>query len=168
MKLSRRDLLRGLAGAAGIAGTGLAVCGRARPSGRTGSIVGGADARGHRVRDGCRPVPEAWQDVTVAVLGGGVAGLSAAWALDRAGLGDFALLELEDAPGGSARSGSDAVTPYPWGAHYVPVPSPENRPLGALLDAVGAITRMDRNRHSVHAEDVLWRDAQERAFFRVE
>src|SRR5260370_16653278 len=111
MKLSRRDLLRGLAGAAGIAGTGLAVCGRARPSGPTGSIVGGAHARGHRVRDGFRPVPEAWQDVTVAVLGGGVAGLSAAWALDRPGLRDFALLELGDAPARTPRPGPHAVTP---------------------------------------------------------
>jgi len=40
--------------------------------------VGGAHARGHRVRDGFLPKPESWQDVTVAVLGGGVAGLSAA------------------------------------------------------------------------------------------
>ena len=168
MKLSRRDLLRGLAGAAGIAGTGLGACARVRTAGPTGSIVGGAHARGHRVRDGFRPVPEAWQDVTVAVLGGGVAGLSAAWALDRAGLGDFIVLELEDAPGGTARSGSDAVTPYPWGAHYVPVPSPENRPLVALLDEVGAIAGRDGQGRPVYAEDVLCRDPQERVFFRGE
>jgi phytoene dehydrogenase-like protein len=113
-------------------------------------------------------VPESWQDVTVAVLGGGVSGLSAAWALDRAGLGDFVILELEDTPGGTARSGADAVTPYPWGAHYVPVPSPENRPLVALLEEVGAVAGRDAHGHPVYAEDVLCRDPQERVFFRGE
>src|SRR4029079_3927039 len=111
MRLSLRDLLRGLAGAAGIAG---ASCSRRRRPPLTGSIVGGAHARGHRVRDGFRPEPETWQDVAGAVLGSGVAGLSPAWVLDRARLADFVVLELEDVAGGTARSGADAVTPYPW------------------------------------------------------
>src|SRR6185295_7016367 len=143
MRLSRRDLLRGLAGAAGLAGTGALSCAGGRTSGPTGAIVGGAHTRGHRVRDGFRPVPEGWREVTVAVIGGGVSGLSAAWALDRAGLSDPVLLQLEHTPARTERSGSDAVTPYPWGAHYVPVPSPENRPLVALLDDVGAIAGRD-------------------------
>src|SRR5258707_5371966 len=168
MRLSRRDLLRGLAGAAGMAGAGMTACARGRRPGPTGSIVGGAHARGHRVRDGFLPKPESWQDVTVAVLGGGVAGLSAAWALDRAGLRDFVVLELEDAPGGTARSGADAVTPYPWGAHYVPVPSPDNHPLIALLDEVGATSGRDGRGEPIYAEDVLCRDPQERVFFRGE
>jgi glycine/D-amino acid oxidase-like deaminating enzyme len=163
MRLSRRDLLRGLAGA-----TGMAACRTSRRSGPTGSIVGGAHARGHRVRDGFLPAPESWHDVTVAVLGAGVSGLSAAWMLDRGGLGDFVLLELEDAPGGTARSGTGAVTPYPWGAHYVPVPSPENRALVALLEEVGAIAGRNERGHPVYAEDVLCHDPQERVFFRGE
>src|SRR6266850_2587837 len=174
MRISRRDLLRGVAGVAGLtgvagaAGAGSAACTRARRHRPTGSIVGGAHARGHRVRDGFLPTPESWQDVAVAILGGGVAGLSAAWALDRAGLRDFVVLELEDTPGGTARSGADAVTPYPWGAHYVPVPSPDNRPLIALLDEVGAIAGRDERGQPIYAEDVLCRDPQERVFFRGE
>src|SRR5207245_6439067 len=104
MAFSRRDLLRGLAGL-GMAGTAAGCARGGRGRAITGGIVGGAHARGHRVRDGFRPVPESWRDVTVAVLGAGVAGLSAAWALDRAGLSDFAVLELEGAPGRPARSG---------------------------------------------------------------
>src|SRR5258706_7358305 len=168
MRLSRRDLLRGLAGAAGRAGAEAPGCARARRPGLTGSIVGGAHARGHRVRDGFLPRPESWQEVTVAVLGGGVAGLSGAWALARAGLRDLVVLELEDVPGGTARSGADAVTPYPWGAHYVPVPSPDNRPLIALLDEVGAIAGRDGRGQPIYAEDALCRDPQERVFFRGE
>jgi len=68
MRLSRRDLLRGLAGAAGLASAGVVSCVGRRPAGPTGAIVGGAHARGHRVRDGFRPVPESWRDVTVAVI----------------------------------------------------------------------------------------------------
>jgi glycine/D-amino acid oxidase-like deaminating enzyme len=169
MALSRRDLLRGLAGAS------LAACARpetatrrAGGSGPTGSIVGGAHRLGHRVRDGFLPAPGAWRDVTVAVLGGGVSGLTAAWALERGGLRDFVVLELEDAAGGTARSGADAVTPYPWGAHYVPVPAPDNRPLVTLLGEIGAVSGRDARGHPVYAEDVLCRDPQERVFFRGE
>jgi glycine/D-amino acid oxidase-like deaminating enzyme len=163
MTLSRRDLLRGLAGA------GMAACARPARRGRpTGSIVGGAHARGHRLRDGFRPKPESWRDVGVAVLGAGVSGLSAGWALDRAGLGDFVILELEDAPGGTARSGKGPLTPYPWGAHYVPVPAPDNHALVTLLQDVGAVTGRDSRGRPVYAEDALCRDPQERVFFRGE
>src|SRR4051812_19261288 len=103
MRLSRRDLLARVAGAAAAAGA--AGCATRRRPTITGAIVGGAHARGHRLRDGFRPEPGSWSDVGVAIVGAGVAGLSAAWALERAGLRDFTVLELEDAPGGTARSG---------------------------------------------------------------
>src|SRR5258706_14415991 len=98
MRLPRRDLLRGLAGAAGMAGAGMAACARARRPGLTGSIVGGAHARGHRVRDGFLPRPESWQDVTVAVLGGGVAGASPAWGPWRPGAPALRVVEQGEVP----------------------------------------------------------------------
>ena len=58
----------------------------------------------------------------MAILGAGVAGLSAAWRLHRRGVTDFTVLELEDRPGGTSRSGENAVSAFPWGAHYVPAP----------------------------------------------
>jgi glycine/D-amino acid oxidase-like deaminating enzyme len=166
MRVSRRDLLRGLAGAAGL--TGLSGCAPTRVRPITGRIVGGAHARGHRLRDGFAPAAESWSDVGVAIVGAGVAGLSTAWALDRAGVADLVVLELEDAPGGTARSGADAVTPFPWGAHYVPVPDPANRALVALLEEVGAVSGRDAAGRPVYAEDVLCRDPQERLFFHGE
>jgi glycine/D-amino acid oxidase-like deaminating enzyme len=108
--------------------------------------------------------PAATEDVGIAILGAGIAGLSAAWAFERAGVRDFALLELEDAPGGTARSGTGPVSPYPWGAHYGPVPTDDNRPLVALLDEVGAISGRDAAGKPVWAEQVLCRDPQERVF----
>jgi hypothetical protein len=50
--------------------------------------------------------------------------LSAAWRLRKAGLTDFALLEMEADAGGNARSGDNGATEFPWAAHYVPVPGP--------------------------------------------
>src|SRR5229473_2810586 len=72
-----------------------------------GEIVGASDAIGHRIRDGVSILPsrDQWQRVGVVIVGGGVAGLSAAWRLLKAGFDDFVLLELEQAPGGTARSG---------------------------------------------------------------
>lgn len=165
MGLSRRDLLRGLAG------LGLAACGTGRGGSGAliqGAIVGGSHRRGHRIREGFRPPPSRRETVAVAILGAGVAGLSAAWALDRAGFHDFLVLELEDAPGGTARAGVGPVTPYPWGAHYVPVPSPDNHPLVALLDEVGAVRGRDARGRPIYAEEVLCREPQERLFLHGE
>jgi glycine/D-amino acid oxidase-like deaminating enzyme len=163
MPSTRRDVLKALAAVAATA------CRRTPPRPPIGgSIVGGAHARGHRLRESTRPEPESWESAGVAIVGAGVAGLSAAWALDRAGAGDFVVLELEDAAGGTARSGTSAVTPYPWGAHYVPVPDPANRPLVALLEEAGAISGRDAAGKPVYAEDVLCRDPQERLFVRGE
>jgi len=158
--MTRRAALHTLGGGA----LGACVKAKGRPP-ITGSIVGGSHARGHLVRDGVRPRAARVEEVEVAVLGAGVAGLSAAWAFERAGLRDFVILELEDVAGGTARSGSGPVTPYPWGAHYVPVPSPDNRPLVALLDEVGAIAGRDEKGDPVWAEEVLCREPQERLFF---
>jgi phytoene dehydrogenase-like protein len=163
VELTRRQVLEGLGALA------VGACRRA-PSTRTigGSIVGGAHARGHRLRDRTSSGPDSWERASVVIVGAGVAGLSAAWALDRAGAGDFRVLELEDAPGGTARAGEGAVTPYPWGAHYVPAPDPGNRALVALLEEAGAVAGRDAGGRPVYAEDVLCRDPQERLFVRGE
>jgi phytoene dehydrogenase-like protein len=162
MRPSRRALLRALAGLP------LLGCRPGAPAPVTGGIVGGAHQRGHRLRDGFRPAAARDEGVPVAILGAGIAGLSAAWAFERAGFSDYVVLELEDAPGGTSRAGASAVSAYPWGAHYVPVPPPSNRPLVALLDEVGAIAGRDGRGEPVWAEEVLCREPQERVFYRGE
>lgn len=152
-----------------MAGLGLAACSR-RLDGRRieGSIVGGSHLRGHRLRERSSHPPSRREETAVAILGGGIAGLSAAWAFTRAGFDDFVVLELEPVPGGTSRSGEGPVTPYPWGAHYVPVPSPDNRPLVQLLEEIGAVAGRDAAGQPLYAENVLCRDPQERVFFRGE
>ena len=44
-----------------------------------------------------------------------MAGLSAAWRLDKRGFRDFALLEMLKQPGGNARSGENEISAYPLG-----------------------------------------------------
>ena len=122
---------------------------------------------GHRLRDGLRvnPSQDQWQNVKVVIVGGGVAGLSAAHRLLKAGFDDFVLIELERAPGGTARSGESPLVAYPWGAHYLPAPMKENVELIALLDEMGILEGRDEQGEPVVAEQFLCRDPEERVFF---
>ncbi|WP_419809567.1 FAD-dependent oxidoreductase [Sphingomonas sp.] len=102
--------------------------------------LGGADAkRGHKLRTGGFPAPTRTERTRVAIIGGGVAGLAAGWALADAGV-PFTLLELEDRAGGNARAGRNAVSAYPLGAHYLPIPNPEAKGVIRLLERLGIVT----------------------------
>src|SRR6056297_3126493 len=85
---------------------------------------------GHKIRDaafasaGDSISPKRSQTV---IIGGGVAGLAAAWRLAERGLDDFVVLDLEDVAGGTAKSGRTDGFDHPWGAHYVPVPMKQNQ-----------------------------------------
>ncbi|HUN94241.1 MAG TPA: FAD/NAD(P)-binding protein [Burkholderiaceae bacterium] len=101
-------------------------------AGLPGGWTGASPQRGHRLRE-----PAAWdaaaseERVGVLVVGGGIAGLAALRALDRAGLDDARLLDLEDAAGGNARSIRLGGIDCPLAAHYIPLPDERN---DALLD----------------------------------
>ena len=75
----------------------------------------------------------------MVIVGGGIAGLSAAWKLARSGFRDFTVLELEPEPGGNARWGANDVSAYPWGAHYLPVPPPEATAVRELVEEMGLV-----------------------------
>lgn len=123
--LSRRDVLHGAVVTGALATAG---CSTSTMPGQ----LGGADLeRGHRLRDRRFPPPasDAIEEMPLVIAGGGIAGLAAGWRLAEAGFWDFTLLELEDQIGGNARSGSNAISAFPLGAHYLPVP---NREAGAL------------------------------------
>ena len=150
---SRRTFL--IAGGSAVAAAGVAVVakftkapallGLDRKSGPriTGGWVNESAALGHRLRDRApMPAPRRRVRVPVVIVGGGIAGLSAAWRLERSGFRDYVLLEMEQEAGGNSRAGENAVSRYPWAAHYVPVPGPRAtlarelfRELGVLTDA---------------------------------
>ena len=148
---SRRTFL--IAGGTAVAAVGAAIAakftsapallGLSRKSGSriTGGWVNENAAVGHRLRDGVSlPAPRRTQRVPVVIVGAGIAGLSAAWQLDRRGFHDFVVLEMEREAGGNSRGGENAVSRYPWAAHYVPVPGPRATLVRELFRELGVLT----------------------------
>lgn len=133
-----------------------------------GTIVGASDVFGHRLRDGIQlEVPaDAWSNVPIVIIGGGIAGLSAARRLSQSGFEQFVLVELEKEPGGTSRSGTAQDISYPWGAHYIPTPMKENKELVALLDEMGVIEGRDAEGEPIVREEFLCRDPEERVFYK--
>lgn len=141
MRLSRRKLL-------GTSATGLAALATGCPTHKGGvqrAFVGQDPQRGHRLRDGAiakAPVSSR-ERCNVLIVGGGAAGMAAAWRLHRAGETNVHVLELESSVGGTARSGKTPRSAYPMGAHYLPAPHPELTALHTLLDDLGVVQRRD-------------------------
>lgn len=166
MELTRREMLRAFLGASLAA----AAC---RTNGSRialppGEIVGASDRVGHRLRDGWSPrASEGARRMTqVVIVGGGVAGLAAAWRLRKRGIEDFVVLELEPVAGGTARNGRNETTRFPWGAHYIPAPGIDNPLLVELLGEMNLVTGRDAGGAAIVDDDALCRDPQERIFYR--
>jgi NAD(P)-binding Rossmann-like domain len=128
-----------------------------------GGIVGPDATLGHRVRDGGFPAPSSGERCRIVVVGGGIAGLAAARRLVRSGISGVVLLELESQAGGNARWGSNAVSAYPWGAHYLPIPGSAAAEIKTLLAELGVIEGF-QNGLPVYREEFLCHDPVERLF----
>jgi hypothetical protein len=129
-----------------------------------GSIIGASAAAGHRLRTGNFPAPSETIEKKIVIAGGGIAGLAAARRLDQRDQRDFLLIELERQPGGNAASGRNAVSAYPWGAHYVPLPNDESTEVLALFEELGIIRGHDASGSPVYDEEFLCADPMERLF----
>jgi monoamine oxidase len=199
--LSRRDFVATLLGgsAAAIAGgpgtfAGPAVAGSALLAGcraddpvlPDGELLLPGKAAGHRLRDGIGDAvaPARFERTRVVIVGGGASGLCAAWWLARAGVSDLVVLELDDVPGGTARSGVSALSAYPWGAHYVVAPLPGERRLEPsasapaarghgrprptqLMTLLGEMGALEPDlREPTVAEFALCREPEERLYYR--
>ena len=129
-----------------------------------GELGGTSMELGHAARDGELPAPSAYEPVDVLIVGGGVAGLSAAWRLRGAGFGDFLLLELESGVGGTSRSGRNGVSAYPLAAHYVVAPTRDMPPMLRLLEEAGILEGFEAGGEPVFGEQHLVRSPEERIF----
>lgn len=152
MRVSRRKFL----GTGSAALIGLSVKGD-----RTiqGGFVNESFQSGHKLRDHASfDPPSKVEQHSVVIVGGGIAGLSAAWRLQKRGLRDFVLLEMNDQAGGNSRWGENEITAYPWAAHYVPVPGPKATYVRELFEELGVLKK------GVWEERVLCFTPQERLF----
>lgn len=133
-----------------------------------GEIVGASNNIGHILREkrNFEVAAGNWSEKKIAIVGGGIAGLSAAWKLKRENVDDFVLLELEQKIGGTSTSGTSNLVSYPWGAHYLPVPFQENTELVSLLDEMNLIESRAENGDLIVPEQYLTRDPEERVFYK--
>ncbi len=132
--MNRRDFLKTMGAVACMSG-----CTPRAGAFPEGELLGASGILGHRLRDGRLPAPGSKRRLHIAIVGAGVSGLSAGWALARAGVDDFAVLELEPEAGGNTRAGRNAVAAYPWGAHYLPIPSQESVATRIMLAEFGVL-----------------------------
>ena len=158
--LQRRALLSGAASLAA-----LAACGeRAAVEAIDGAYTGIAHDRGHLLREpSAERLPDVTHRVHTVIAGGGIAGLAAARALRLHGHDDFALLELEDAPGGNSRGTQVMGIACPQGAHYLPLPGDDAREVQDLLEELGLRRRVAGR--WTYDERHLCHSPQERLFF---
>lgn len=105
-----------------------------------GTFVNESQVAGHKLRDRVPfDAPRRTVAIPIAIVGGGIAGLSAAWRLDKHGFHDFVVLEMEPGAGGNARSGQNEVAAYPWAAHYIPIPNREAVYVRELMEEFGVM-----------------------------
>ena len=118
-----------------------------------GGFVNESHVPGHQLRDRVRfAEPRQTRTSPVVIVGGGIAGLSAAWRLGKRGMHDFVVLEMEPTAGGNARWGENEIAPFPWAAHYVPVPGRSAGLVRELFTDLGVFDgERWEERHLVHA-----------------
>ena len=98
---------------------------------------------GHFLRDlRNKPLPPPSQvlQTDIAILGSGIAGLTAAWKLKKLGKTDMLMVDGPQ-PHGNAAGGAFGEFEYPTGAHYLPLPSPESVHVREILADLGIIQK---------------------------
>lgn len=129
-----------------------------------GELYGAALDLGHLLREPKFPPPSETRRVPVAIVGAGIGGLAAGWKLAKSGFADFLMVELEAEAGGNSRAGRNAVSAYPWGAHYLPLPTREASAVRELLAELGVLQGDPRAVRPRYEERYLCSTPQERLY----
>jgi monoamine oxidase len=159
MAINRREFL------AASGAVALSACaGQKQPPLPPGAILGADADFGHRLREGGFPAVGETRRHAVLIVGGGIAGLSAAWKLAKSGVDDFIVCELESRVGGNSRWGENAASAYPWAAHYLPLPTRDCRAVRQLLAELGVLQGDPQAARPSYDERYLSASPQERLF----
>jgi glycine/D-amino acid oxidase-like deaminating enzyme len=129
-----------------------------------GELFGMNHSLGHRLREGHFPAPSETRKTGVLIVGGGISGLSAAWKLAKTGHDDFLVLEMESEAGGNSRAGQSSLVAYPWGAHYLPLPSFESAHVRELLAELDVLQGDPLAARPIYDERYLCAMPQERVY----
>jgi hypothetical protein len=149
--------------------SGCKILGSSSPDSQVrGRIVGANHQQGHRIREkefekASFPAPSL--KTKVVILGGGVSGLSAARYLNKRGIEDLAILELENTLGGNSRGEYYPESRAPWGAHYLPVPTRESESVREILQEIGAIQGYESSGAPIYNEEMICHSPEERLFY---
>lgn len=126
-----------------------------------GDLLGANAKVGHLLRDSLHLKPNSTEQIDTLIVGGGIAGLSAAWWLKKHGYTNFRLLEMDKEFGGNSKSGGNQISKYPWGAHYVPLPGPEAVYVREFFHEIGVIQSFDGD-EPIYDPSALCLEPQER------
>jgi hypothetical protein len=141
---------------------------RARALGIPIRVLRPGMAEGHALRAGSAlPAAQGETRAEIAILGGGVAGLSAAWRLARAGRRDFVLLDGPEPDGNAAAARfqtPEGPLAAPRGAHYLPLPSRQSSHVREMLADLGIIEADPLGERPRYDEMALAHAPQERVW----
>jgi len=131
-------------------------------------LLGAAVDRGHLLRgnfDFAKQFETKELELNTLIVGGGISGLSSAYHLNKAGITDFMLFELNDTLGGNSNSGKNEHSAFPLGAHYLSLANPENSSLISFLKEYDLIIK-EENGLQWYNEDHLCHAPDERLLFK--
>ncbi|MFV8353260.1 NAD(P)-binding protein [Flavobacterium sp. XS2P14] len=121
---------------------------------------------GHRLRTKNFPKPTKQIYIPFLIVGGGIAGLSAARQFSKKGIHDFLVVELENYLGGNSSSGENKYSKYPLGAHYLPLPNKTDQELLDFLEEEAIIQGYDHEGFPIFDAQQLTFAPDERLFYR--
>ncbi len=117
---------------------------------------------GHYLRDRrAIPAPSLSLQTDVVILGSGIAGLTAAWKMNKDGHQDFLMIDGPE-PYGNAAGGHFGDLAYPTGGHYLPLPSPESVHVREILSDLGIIQKNSMSERPYYDERYILHGPEER------
>jgi hypothetical protein len=126
-----------------------------------GQVLGPSASLAHKLFEGDLPTPVRTEKRSVVIVGAGISGLTAAKELVK-NEQDVVILEVDDHAGGNSFWGQNAISKYPWGAHYLPIVNNENTNLISWLHDIGVITHFDQDGQPFYEESFLCHEKEER------